>query len=86
MGHNRAQFVEMARPKVGDQSRLLLKAVGKLKHGGEDVAQAGLGGLPGACGFRWVRRVNTPPTAELLRENAEGPEGAAVFRGDRDAR
>jgi len=37
MRHNRDQFVRMARTKEGDQSRLLLKVVGKLKHGGKVV-------------------------------------------------
>jgi len=37
MRHNRAQFTAMARLKEGDQSRLLLKATGKLKHGGKVV-------------------------------------------------
>src|SRR6185437_11254426 len=37
MRHNRDQFVHMARTKEGDQSRLLLKVVGKLKHGGKVV-------------------------------------------------
>ena len=37
MRHNRDQFVHMARAKEGDQSRLLLKVAGKLKHGGKVV-------------------------------------------------
>ncbi|HEX5241994.1 MAG TPA: hypothetical protein VFW23_01945 [Tepidisphaeraceae bacterium] len=37
MRHNRDQFVRMARTKEGDQSRLLLKVAGKLKHGGKVV-------------------------------------------------
>ena len=37
MRHNRDQFVRMARAKEGDQSRLLLKVIGKLKHGGKLV-------------------------------------------------
>src|SRR3954468_18946336 len=35
--HNREQFAEMARLKRGDESRMLLKVVGKLRHGGKQV-------------------------------------------------
>jgi hypothetical protein len=79
MGHNRGQFAEMARRKTGDESRLLLKAVGKLDHGGEDVLK------PDSEGYRvladFVRRVNTPPAAELLRENAEDRKAPPFFDG-----
>jgi len=40
MRKNCDAFVKMARAKEKDQSRLLLKVVGKLDHGGEDVLKA----------------------------------------------
>ena len=38
--HNRSAFAQMARAKERDESRLLLKAVGKLKHGGDEVLKS----------------------------------------------
>ena len=65
MRRNRDAFARMARLKekdAGDESRLLLKAVGKLKHGGEDAL------APDSPGYRvlaeFVRRVNAPPAAQ----------------------
>jgi hypothetical protein len=59
MRHNVSSFTQMARLKEGEESRLLLKIVGGLDHGGEDVL------APDSAGFRvlaeFVRRVNTPP-------------------------
>src|SRR3954466_2604561 len=52
MRHNLGAFTEMARLKEGDQSRLLLKVAGKLKHGGEEVLKpesAGYGVLSPEC-------------------------------------
>src|ERR1051325_2931737 len=59
MRHNLGAFTEMARLKEGDQSRLLLKATGKLKHGGDDVLMPDSGGYRVLSNF--VRRVNSPP-------------------------
>lgn len=39
LDHNRAAFAKMASLKEGNQSRLLLKPVGKLDHGGEEVLE-----------------------------------------------
>src|SRR3954470_11145058 len=61
MRHNLGAFTEMARLKEGDQSRLLLKAAGKLKHGGEEVLTPDSGGYRVLSNF--VRRVNSPPDA-----------------------
>src|SRR6185369_4427609 len=57
--HNLGAFTEMARLKEGDQSRLLLKVVGKLKHGGEEVLKPDSAGYGVLSNF--VRRVNSPP-------------------------
>ena len=44
MRHNREQFAEMARGKANDKSRLLLKVVGRLRHGGKVVLDPGSAG------------------------------------------
>src|SRR3954469_1101512 len=59
MRHNLGAFTEMARLKEADQSRLLLKVVGKLKHGGEDVLKPDSAGYGVLSNF--VRRVSLPP-------------------------
>ena len=67
--HNRESFARMAAEWEGDQSRLLLKATGGLKHGGEDVLKAD------STGYRilaeYIRRMRVPQEAE-----------PAVARGD----
>jgi hypothetical protein len=56
MRHNRAAFARMAAVKEKDKSRMLLKVVGELDHGGSDVLE------PDSVGYRiladFVRRVN----------------------------
>jgi len=56
MRHNRAAFVRMATVKEKDKSRMLLKVVGELDHGGSDVLR------PDSAGYRilaeFVRREN----------------------------
>src|SRR5207237_1073817 len=44
--HNRDMFAKMALQKDGDQSVLLLKAIGKLKHGGKEALK------PDSAGYR----------------------------------
>jgi len=61
MRHNLGAFTQMAQLKEGDQSRLLLKASGKLKHGGDEVLMPDSGGYRVLSNF--VRRVNSPPGA-----------------------
>src|SRR5262245_26181237 len=66
--HNRNAFVQMARQKEGDQSRLLLKAVGKLEHGGEAAL------MPDSAGYRvlgeFVQRLYAPPKVVVEDKNA----------------
>jgi hypothetical protein len=57
--HNRDQFARMARLKEGDQSRLLLKVTGQLKHGGKEVLKADSAGYRVLAAF--VRRLDAPP-------------------------
>ncbi len=56
--HNHLAFVQMARVKEGDDSRMLLKVVGKLKHGGKQQLK------PDSMGYRllaeFVQRVGGP--------------------------
>ena len=58
MRHNRATFTRMAGVVEKDQSKMLLKVVGELDHGGSDVLK------PDSTGYRilaeFVRRVNSP--------------------------
>lgn len=74
MRSNREAFTRMARLKEGDQSRLLLKAVGQLEHGGEAVLK------PDSAAYRvladFVRRVHAPapsPTSELAEDKSAPP-------------
>jgi hypothetical protein len=58
--HNREAFLAMAKRKEGADSRLLLKATGKLDHEGEEVLK------PDSAGYRvlaeFVRRAGAPAT------------------------
>lgn len=62
MRQNKAAFAKMARAVAqGDQSRLLLKAQGKLKHGGKVVFE------PGSAGFRLLADLVKEVTAPVAR-------------------
>lgn len=58
--YNRDAFAKIASVKHKDESRLLVKVTGGLKHGGADILK------PGSKGYlilqEFVRRVNTPPS------------------------
>ncbi|MBN9520377.1 hypothetical protein J0H58_17920, partial [bacterium] len=71
--HNRDALARMAAAKEKDQSRLLLKVVGQLDHGGEDVLPADSAGYRVLQGF--VKRVNTPTTnpADLTKIDPAAP-------------
>jgi hypothetical protein len=60
---NRQQFVQMASSMKGDQSRLLLKSTGKLKHGGKQVLK------PDSVGYgvlaNFVSRLKRPSAAAI---------------------
>ena len=76
MRHNRDAFARMAVVKEKDQSRMLLKVVGKLDHGGKDIAPAD------SAEYRvladYVRRVNSPKgVTELVID----PKAAPFFEG-----
>ncbi len=78
MQQNRAAFARMARLKVKDQSRLLLKVVGELSHGGMDVLKADSTGYRILADF--VRRVNTP-VATTPGDLGHDPKAPPFFDG-----
>jgi hypothetical protein len=86
LGRNREALARLARVKHKDQSRLLVKVTGGLKHGGADVLK------PDSKGFlilaEFVRRVNAPPSAEQRPavEDANLPpffDGVVMLEPDR---
>ena len=74
---NRVQFVRMARTMEGDQSRLLLKPLGKLKHGGKVQLEADSAGYAVLAEF--VRRVTVPPTGDALARAMEQSKNLPPF-------
>ncbi len=79
MRHNRGAFARMATTMEGGQSRLLLKAAGKLKHEGEEVLKPDSAGYGVLASF--VRRVNAPPAATLAKETAPDRNAPPFFDG-----
>ncbi len=77
--HNREAFARLAKLREGADSRLLLKSIGKLKHGGEDAL------APESAGYRvlaeFVRRVNAPADAKPLAALAEDKNAPPFFDG-----
>jgi len=69
MRSNRGAFTKMARLMAKDQSRLLLKATGKLKHGGKVAIEADSAEYRVLADF--VRRVNAPSTAARTATEAD---------------
>jgi len=76
--HDRDAFAKMARLMEGDQSRMLLKVTGHLKHGGKQVLK------PESTGYavlaEFVRRVKSPPVGRGDREGGceRGEPGAVL--------
>jgi hypothetical protein len=77
MRQNRAAFARMAAAKEKDKSRMLLKVVGELDHGGADVLK------PDSAGYRvladFVRRVNGLGTGKT--PIAADPKAPPFFEG-----
>lgn len=71
MRRNQAAFAKLAAVKEKDQSRMLLKVVGKLDHGGEDVLK------PDSTEYRiladFVRRVNASEKGTSLTIDPKAP-------------
>ncbi|MCE9531636.1 MAG: hypothetical protein K8T89_11020, partial [Planctomycetes bacterium] len=72
MKHNREAFAKIAKMKEKDQSRVLLKVVGGLDHGGADVLKANSTGYRILADF--VRRMNSTsintPLPNVVDKNA----------------
>ncbi len=79
--HNRAAFVQMARLKEGDQSRLLLKAVGKLDHVGKEAIKADSAAYQVLADF--VTRLYTAPKTIVEDKNAPPFFDGIVMLSDR---
>ena len=79
MSANREAFSKMARVMDGNDSRLLLKASGKLDHEGETVL------MPDSAGYRiladFVRSVNSPKGATPPSSFVEEVNAAPFFEG-----
>jgi hypothetical protein len=77
--HNREQFAAMARRKRGDESRILLKAVGALKHGGKEILK------PGSPGYqilaKFVQRLDHPPDSAIAQRMAQEKNAPPFFDG-----
>lgn len=75
---NRESFTKMARLKEGDQSRLLLKVLGGLDHGGKQVLK------PDSAGHRvlqeFVHRVHAPIPKSAI-EATQDPNAPPFFEG-----
>ena len=69
--HNRAAFARMAAVKEKDQSRMLVKVVGGLDHGGKDVLKADSAEYRVLANF--VRRVTVPPTTPNVAIDPKAP-------------
>jgi hypothetical protein len=78
MRHNRAAFARVARVKGKNKSRMLLKVVGELDHGGSDVLE------PDSVEYRiladFVRRVNGLGTGKSPAVAAD-PKAPPFFQG-----
>jgi len=81
MVKNREAFAAMARLMEGEESRLLLKATGKLDHEGEDVLK------PDSEDYRvlaeFVRRIHAPAAVPVEDKNAPPFFSGVVMMDDR---
>ncbi|HEX5269204.1 MAG TPA: hypothetical protein VFW33_01890, partial [Gemmataceae bacterium] len=76
MRHNRATFARVAALKEKDESRMLLKVVGELDHGGSDVLEADSAEYRILADF--VGRLSAPGKAPAL---AADPQAPPFFQG-----
>lgn len=77
--HNRQALIEIAKLKEGDQPLMLLKASGKVKHGGKTVLK------PDSAGYRvladFVKSVNGPAAAKAPPPLIEDKNAPPFFAG-----
>jgi hypothetical protein len=79
MRHNREQFTRMALLKVGDQSRLLLKASGKLAHEGKVVLKPDSAGYGVLADF--VQRLYAPSAQSVAQAEIPDKNAPPFFDG-----
>ena len=79
LARNKTAFEVMAKSMEGDESRLLLKASGKLDHGGGEVLKADSTGLK--ILQRFVRRLNGQDAEQAVDDVYSASEAAAFFKG-----
>ena len=79
LARNKTAFEVMAKSMEGDESRLLLKASGKLDHGGGEVLKADSTGLK--ILQRFVRRLNGQDAEQAVDDVCSASEAAACFKG-----
>ena len=77
LADNKTAFETMARLAEGDDSRLLLKAMGQLDHGGGEVLKADSTGLK--ILQRFVRRLNQQDTRQPEDDLSKESAAAALF-------
>jgi hypothetical protein len=77
--HNREAFQRMAMLKEGSEYRLLIKVVGGLDHGGEDVLEVDSTGYRLLADF--VRRTNAAPTGSSADPATIDPNAPPFFEG-----
>jgi hypothetical protein len=77
LAQNKTAFETMAKSTEGDESRLLLKATGKLDHGGGEVLKADSTGLK--LLQRFVRRLNQQDTQQPEDDMSKEAAAAALF-------
>jgi hypothetical protein len=79
MRHNLAAFVKMAREIKDGESRLLLKAQGRIKHGGKEVVK------PGSAASKaledYITHVTAPPGADVAKARAAAKNAPPFFDG-----
>jgi hypothetical protein len=74
---NRTAFAAMAQVKEGNSTRLLLKATGKVKHGGKEALKPNSAGHKVLAEF--VRLVNAPDAAALAKAASAAEKNAPPF-------
>lgn len=79
MRHNRDAFARMARLKAGDESRLLVKAVGRLKHGGKEVLKPDSAEYAVLANF--VKRLYSPMPEDLAKLAQQDQNARPFFDG-----
>ena len=77
MRANRDAFIRMAQVKEGNSTRLLLKATGKVKHGGKEAVKLDSTGQRILAEF--VRLVNAPSAAAIAQAVAVAEKNAPPF-------